>query len=168
VPVGLSQIARQLLLDEAKLRREQTCPLLVWEAPPTEQQEPVLFGTNSEVQLTRPRAGVGLVFQVQKVLHKSNAFPMGVTLGRTENNDIVIGDNTVSRLHGFFTQDLHTREWSLTDAETTCGTWLGLSKLAPNRPRILPKSARIKVGAIELFFFMPEVFFEYLQGHMRP
>ena len=115
----------------------------------------------------RPVSGEGLLFPLEKDSAKANAFSMGITVGRTENNDIVLEDNSVSRFHAYFQQDSN-QGWKLFDADSSLGTWVGPLKLVPKRPHPLPEMARLRFGNLELFYFMPDRFFEYLQGHLRP
>ena len=51
-----------------------------------------------------------------------NAFGLGVTLGRTWNNDLALPDERVSRFHAFFQQ--RDEVWTVTDAGSRNGTVL--------------------------------------------
>jgi hypothetical protein len=166
MPIGLSTIARRFLTDEEGARRDHQQPLLVLEAPPEDRQEALYFATGAGKR-ERPRSGEGIVYVLEKAPGKPNAFAMGVTVGRTENNDVVLEDNSVSRFHAYFQKD-PSGGWRLVDAESTCGTFVGLLRLTAKQPFKLPPMARVRFGELELFYFEPEVFFQYLQGHVRP
>lgn len=161
---SLSHITRRFLVDPDAARRDLVTPVLVLEAPPLDLQDDLLLGTEVGAH-DRPRAGEGMLFRVDK--RTTNAFPMGVAVGRTENNDIVLADNSVSRFHAWFQKD-RNGQWSLTDADSTGGTFVGGNRLQPQKPMVLSDHARVRFGGIELFFFLPASFFEYLQGHVRP
>jgi hypothetical protein len=166
--VGLSTYARQFLVDEEKARAGQESPLLVWENPLGGTAEPLLLGTSTGTTPDRPRASEPLVFEVKKGPSKQNAFPMGVTLGRTENNDLILDDNSISRFHAYFQQDLRTHDWKLVDAESKNGTWVGPLKLVPRQPEVVRDQTQVRFGEIEMMFLLPESFFAYLQRKMGP
>ena len=161
----LSELARNFLKDEAKARAELTTPILVLEGTPTDTQDEMLLATSPVLPSMRKLSGEGTAFLLQK--RASNAFPMGITVGRTENNDIVLSDNTVSRFHAWFQQD-RKLGWTCADADSRGGTWLDGEKLKPQTATALPKMARLRFAGLELFYFEPSTFFEYLQGHLRP
>lgn len=162
---GLSQYARKLLIDEAALKRELDHPLLVLEAPPASKEDDLLFGT-----LTAPRkratAGDPLVYAVRKGTSPQNAFGIGVTVGRTENNDIIIPDNSVSRFHAYFLQEPKTKDWQLVDVGSSNGSWVGALKLAPSQPMVLTERTRLRFGFVEVLFLTAPVFFAYLREKM--
>jgi hypothetical protein len=162
---GLSQFARRYLIDEQAVQRELNHPLLVMEAPPAQKEEDLLFGTLSAPR-QRPTAGDPLVYLVRKGSSPQNAFAMGVTVGRTENNDIIIADNSVSRFHAYFLQDSKTRDWSLVDVGSSNGTWVGALKLSSSQPIAVPDKARLRFGYVEVLFLTPSSFFTYLREKM--
>jgi pSer/pThr/pTyr-binding forkhead associated (FHA) protein len=136
--LGLSSFARRLLSDEAGTRAAQTVPLLVWESPLHSTGEP----------------------------SKQNAFSMGITVGRTENNDIIVDENSISRFHAYFQQDARTLDWMLVDAESKNGTWVGALKLVPKQGALVTDQTRVRFGEIEMVFLTPASFFSYLQRLM--
>lgn len=165
--VDLNQLARQFLTDPERLRDALTTPLLVWEGPPAEEgDEPVLI-TLSGVHSTRPTSGDALVFELKKGNSKGNAFAMGVTLGRTEHNDVVIDDASVSRFHAFFQQDAKTRAWKLVDAESKNGTWMNAQKLEGAKALVVEDGATLRFGDIQLLYFTPDRFLTYLEKKME-
>lgn len=166
MPLSLSSLARMFLSNEAAARREIVVPVLVHETPPLDDEEELLLGTaivTREVDVGR--SGEGLAFLIEK--RQVNAFPMGVTVGRTENNDVCLTDNTVSRFHGWFQQS-PSGDWLYFDANSKIGTWVNGERLASGAPFAMPAVARIRFGTLELFYLTPESLFEYLQGHLRP
>jgi hypothetical protein len=100
-----------------------------------------------------------LVFEVVKGV--SSAFPFGVTLGRTENNDVVLRHGEVSRFHGF----IHTKEqgfW-LTDTNSRNGIFLDGQALVPQKGMLLPEQGIVELGALKLEYYGPRRFLKYLQ-----
>lgn len=162
---GLSKYGRRLLVNKAKLLAELTTPLLVWEAPGEAPNEKLFMSTAAGAGMVRPHTGEPLVFELKKSL-TPNAFALGVTIGRTENNDLVIYDNSVSRFHAYFQQDPRTHEWKVADAESKNGTWLGTVKLLPKVGYAVPDGAQLRVGDITLVYFTPASFIVYLQKKM--
>jgi hypothetical protein len=68
-----------------------------------------------------------------------------VTLGRAEENDIVVRHTTVSKLHACF-QENAAGVWTLTDKGSTNGTWVGGMRLKPDEPLRLGPSELIDFG----------------------
>jgi pSer/pThr/pTyr-binding forkhead associated (FHA) protein len=164
--LGLSNYARRLLSDDAGTRAAQTVPLLVWESPLRSTGEPLLLGTSTGAPMARPRATEPLVFELRKGPSKQNAFSMGITVGRTENNDVILDENSISRFHAYFQQDARTQDWMLVDAESKNGTWVGALKLVPKQAALVTDQSRVRFGEIEMVFLTPPSFFSYLQRLM--
>ena len=91
---------------------------------------------------------------------------MGVTLGRTANNDILVPHPSVSRFHAYFQQGADNITWSLVDAESKNGTFIGDNKLVPTRPSPLTDAAKMRFGEAEVRFFLPQGFVEFLRQAM--
>ncbi len=163
---GLSYYARRLLTEPQALQQELLGPLLMWRATPGAPQEDVLLTTEGGAFRQAPSARDPVVLKVQKASKTQNAFGMGVTLGRTESNDIVIVDNSVSRFHAYFQLDARTSEWRLVDAESKYGTWIGPMKLPPTQAHPLKDGARLRFGNIEVVFYLPESFLALVEKVM--
>lgn len=84
-----------------------------------------------------------------------------ITIGRTENNDVVIADPSVSRLHAYVR---HANGWVVADAGSKNGTWLGDEHLEPRREAALPAGAVIRFGDVHLIFYRSSDLFELLGG----
>jgi len=95
------------------------------------------------------RGGRPLVLPLRKV---QSTFPSMITVGRTENNDLVIADEQVSKFHAFFR--IVGERVELTDAGSRNGTFVGSRRLAargasaPLNPR-----DRFAFGAVEFQLF---------------
>jgi hypothetical protein len=79
------------------------------------------------------------------------SFADRITIGRTSNNDVVIADASVSRLHAYVRRDGNA--WLIADAGSKNGSWLRGSALEPRRERPLPSRALVKLGDVELTFY---------------
>lgn len=165
--LGLNAYVRRLLTAEAELVRSLQAPVLVWEQPANASPEESLgwMGTQGGLRLGLPRAEEPLVFEVVKAQGKSNPFSMGVTVGRTESNDLVFPDPSVSRFHAYLQQDAKGG-WKLVDAESRNGTWVGALKVAPSAATQIADGTRLRFGNVEVAFLQPAAFLAYLRGKM--
>lgn len=171
---SLLSYTRLLLKGEEHARERLSLPVLVWEAPggaPTEElllrTSVMPLGGESAEGSAPPRHSEPLAFELKKASHKANAFMMGVTVGRTENNDIVLDDHSVSRFHAYFQQDAKAGHWKLVDAESKNGTWVAGQKLAANQGELLENQQLVRFGDVELRFFTPEAFLELLRAYAQ-
>lgn len=158
---GLTFYARQLLAGEAALRKQLDAPLLIWELP-TEGGEQVLLGTFSGYTKPRPTAREPLVYELKKGESRQNAFALGITVGRTENNDLVMDDNSVSRFHAYFQKDSKGR-WTLVDAESKNGTVADGLRLKGSAPVELKSGSRIRFGSVDVRFLSPDDFVAFVK-----
>ncbi len=101
------------------------------------------------------------MLEVAKSQNKANAFAMGITIGRTDTNDIPVDDESVSRFHAWLSKS--PEGWKLVDAESRNGTWVGALKLAPNKAQIIQSGARLRFGEVEVLFLLPDGFAEYVK-----
>ena len=160
--ISLSTYARNFLNDEAQARRFLDWPVLVWESP-NEAFQDELFTTEAGETRKLPRAGSPVVFEVRKSSSKTNAFAMGITIGRTGNNDVVLEDNSVSRFHAYFQQDPKDSHWKLVDAESKNGSWINGIRMTAGKAEAVADQAQLRFGDVEVHFFLPRSFFEFLQ-----
>jgi len=84
-----------------------------------------------------------------------------ITIGRTDNNDVVIADPSVSRLHAYVR---HANGWVVADGGSKNGTWLGNEHLEPRREVTLPPGAVIRFGDVHLTFYRSSDLFELFGG----
>ena len=160
--IPLSTYARNFLNDEAQARRFLDWPVLVWESP-NEAFQDELFTTEAGETRKLPRAGSPVVFEVRKSSSKTNAFAMGITIGRTGNNDVVLEDNSVSRFHAYFQQDAKDSHWKLVDAESKNGSWINGIRMTAGKAEAVADQAQLRFGDVEVHFLLPRSFFEFLQ-----
>ncbi len=166
MPVPLTVFARPFLVNPDR-RASWTTPVLVWEAaalrPGTQPNALTVAGALGP----RPTASDPLVLPVAKGNGKLNAFAMGITVGRTENNDLVIADENVSRFQGYFQQDPKSGRWNFTDAESTNGSFAGPLRLTPSQAHPLGNREHLRFGFVELLFLMPRALFDYLEQRLK-
>jgi hypothetical protein len=90
------------------------------------------------------------------------SFPDRITIGRTGNNDIVIPDGSVSRLHAYVRRD--GSRWLVADAGSKNGSWLGGAVLAARKETSLASRAELRIGDVDLIFYVAADLFAALGG----
>jgi hypothetical protein len=106
-------------------------------------------------------ARAGRRLEIYPLVKKPNApFPDMITIGRTPNNDVVLRDATVSRLHAFFRS--RDEGWRIADGGSKNGTFLDGAPLAPRREREVASGQLVKLGDLELTFYTAEELFKML------
>jgi hypothetical protein len=90
------------------------------------------------------------------------SFPDRITIGRTENNDIVIREHSISRLHAYVRRD--GDQWLVADAGSKNGSWLGDVALAPRKERPLATRSNLRLGDVQLLFYPAADLFTALGG----
>ncbi|MCO5167551.1 MAG: FHA domain-containing protein [Planctomycetes bacterium] len=101
-------------------------------------------------------------------LVKSARNPFGalITVGRTPNNDIVLPQATVSKVHAIFT---HGQDgWVLSDSRSSNGTFLDGLRLPPGEKRAVDDGAEVRFGRdIRARFLLPQSVLLLLQEARR-
>ena len=144
-------------------------PVLLYEPP----DEPLTEDSAEEYQfrtqsgLSSPSIGGGEPMAVVIAKTKANAFQQRVTVGRTKNNDIVLDDTSVSRFHAWLQQDGADKHWTVSDAGSRNGTWVGGKRLAPKTAAGLASGSKVRVGKVELTFFSAEAFLKMLRSRLE-
>jgi hypothetical protein len=91
------------------------------------------------ISATAPRAGQRSVLKESAAIYRvlplvkdaGNPWPERISLGRARNNDVVLADSSVSKLHGHYTWDKQGGMF-LTDTNSRNGIIVQGEKLAPN------------------------------------
>ncbi len=105
------------------------------------------------------RGGRPLVLPLRKV---QSTFPSMITVGRTDNNDLVVPDEQVSKFHAFFR--LVGDRVELSDAGSRNGTFIGSRRLeARGGGAQLNRGDRFAFGAIEFQLFDARGCWEWLR-----
>jgi len=113
------------------------------------------------VEGTEPPTDPSDLLAVEVAKREINAFGLGITVGRTRNNDVVINDERISRFHAFF--QARDGAWVLSDAGSKNGTFVDANKLDPRKPCPLPDRAMVDFGGYRARFFLPGSFAEFLR-----
>jgi hypothetical protein len=89
--------------------------------------------------------------------------PGEIKIGRAEENDIVLVDETVSFHHAVVQIDERIGQCGLQDLESTNGTWINRSVLVPGRYTTLRDGDVLGFGEIEFLFYYPEGLYKALK-----
>jgi hypothetical protein len=164
----LTSYAQRWLRDRAALEQQLVAPLLLWDAEPASGAVGTVGTEAGPLLPAAPaRPGQPVVLELKKAQHGPNPFTMGVTVGRSETNDLVLSHTSVSRFHAYFRQEPRTHEWLLVDAESKNGTWLGPLRLKTTRPEPVLDKSRLRFGSVEVDFLMPGSFLAELRRRMN-
>jgi pSer/pThr/pTyr-binding forkhead associated (FHA) protein len=90
------------------------------------------------------------------------SFPDRITIGRTSNNDIVIVDASVSRLHAYVRRE--DAGWVVADAGSKNGSWLHGKPLEQRREVPLQSNDGLRIGEVDLTFFVAADLYGALGG----
>jgi len=159
----LTTFARQMICDP-RFQELWRVPVLVWESvgQSAESAEVTLPG----MAPTGPRAGEPLVFEARKAPDTMNVV-LGIMLGRTSNNDIVINDASVSRFHAVLLLDEKSGGWTIGDAGSSNGTFVRGERLKALQRVPLGEDEAIVLGSVPLRFLSPPAFFRYLDAMVK-
>jgi len=158
-----SDLAYRLSVEPAALQAQFDSPVLVWDSP-SESTEAAWERTSSLPTTSDPHVAEALVFRVTKAEGAPNPFPMGITVGRVETNDIVIDQPSVSRFHAWLQQDPRTGSWEMRDADSKNGTFVNERRVAAKDRKVLASGDRVRLGDVELRFLLPAELFAWLGG----
>lgn len=112
-------------------------------------------------ELGQLRLGSGRTeLELYPLLKKPGAsFPDRITIGRTTNNDVVISDHSVSRLHAYVR---FADGWVVADAGSKNGSWLGHDVLEARREVAIAQGSALRLGDVRLTFYCAEDLYEML------
>ena len=155
---ALLTVAREYLTNKVTFLERHTHPWLIWDLGKP-SQEPIIAPTLSHGgPRSLPGVGEPLAIAVEK--GKAAHFALGITFGRTENNDVVLRHEEVSRFHAYATQG--SGGMALVDADSKNGTFIDGVRLAPKRPRLLPDECLLRFGELGVRYYSATAFVRYL------
>ena len=157
---SLVNLAREFWSDESGFARQHGHAWFVWKVgrpseAPIVQPTLTIGGRDA-----KPRSGDPLAIPIVK--GKASVFAMGITIGRTENNDVVLRHEEVSRFHAYVQDGGGTL--SLVDADSKNGTWVNGLKLLPSKPQPLPATAVVKFGQLQITYYDRAAFIDFLRN----
>lgn len=90
------------------------------------------------------------------------SFPDRITIGRTANNDIVITDQSISRLHAYVKSAANG--WVVADAGSKNGSWLDQASLEARKEKPIDTKNLLRLGDIDLQFLLARDLYAALGG----
>jgi FHA domain len=105
--------------------------------------------------------------KVLEVRQVHSTTPGEVKIGRAEENDIVLVEETISAHHAVIQIDERSGQCALQDLESTNGTWINRSVLVPGRYTALHDSDVLSFGEIDFLFYYPEGLYNVLKMAFR-
>jgi hypothetical protein len=104
-----------------------------------------------------------LDMEIYPLVKKPGAsFPDRITIGRTANNDIVIADHSVSRLHAYIKH--HGGGWVVADAGSKNGSWLRGHAMDARRELAITSRTVMRLGDVDVTFYLAADLFSVLGG----
>ena len=103
-----------------------------------------------------------VVMRVQRT--ERSAFPNFISVGRTKNNDVVVGDVSLSKFHAFFRES--EGKVFLQDAGSRNGTFVNdesVATKAQGDPSEVESGANVRFGSVEMTFFRADGFCELVK-----
>ena len=142
-------------------------PVLILAVSGSEEQEPLHTFKTISISRAALASATGAAEVVggkyrALVIQKQggNEWEDWITLGRAPNNDLVLHDASVSKLHALLrVQDGAT---SIQDAGSRNGTRVGARKLAERAPVVLTPGEGVLIGTVQTVFHDPTSFFRFL------
>ena len=124
---------------------------LVWE--PGAWRPPARAGHTLVAAAEPLRAGAAAGEALAMALARDGRRPY-VTLGRGAENELVIDDATLSRVH-LVLMRAPDGTWTVRDAGSSNGSRLEGQRLEPGKPLPLPPGSRLEAGGVRLTFHDP-------------
>ena len=120
-----------------------------------EEPSDISPGTESQIAKTR-------VVEIRK--QASPAPTSMICLGRAANNDIVLANHTVSKLHTYFLVSEDETSYEIVDANSTNGTMVNNTRLVAYQNHPLFNGDQIKFGpSIQMVYLTPQGFHDILR-----
>ena len=117
----------------------------------------------ADVAVPAPHAPAQLELELFPLVKKPGAsFADRITIGRTHHNDIELPDHSVSRFHAYVRQA--DTGWVIADAGSKNGSWLRGGALEARREQALPSKAVLRLGEVDLTFYVASDLFDVLGG----
>jgi pSer/pThr/pTyr-binding forkhead associated (FHA) protein len=91
-----------------------------------------------------------------------------IALGRSQSNDVVIENPSVSRLHALIHWDERERRWLITDAGSRNGMHVDGVYVPREEAAFLRDGAIIILGDVRLLFLLPLSLVAYIERRAQP
>ena len=132
---------------------------------PAESFRQTLVEDSVEADAAAAAAFINKVGLIKK--RPNSLFPNMISLGRAEDNDLVVALGTISKLHAYFL--VSEEKWSLTDWTSTNGTKCDMEPLTPRQGLSLESGASLSFGKeFTARFMFPGHLYDELRAGRTP
>jgi hypothetical protein len=136
-----------LSLTRAQFSSRYKCFFLCSDTPPARPEGPQATQLFTHERTTiYNEAPTGSPLLVAPLVKVQTHFPSMITLGRTQNNDVVVADTSISKFHAYFRIDKGFVE--VADAQSRNGTFLGERRLEPKQPAPLKMGQQVRFARL--------------------
>jgi hypothetical protein len=164
IPLPFTSVLIQHVGQDA-LRKEIRDPVVLWEAAPGTALHLGEEGpTRAGVEGLGPTVEDPLVFLITRELNRPGVSEL--TIGRSDECNLVVNHDSVSRVHAKLDRDPVTKRWRLTDLGSRLGTKVEGTRLRKGVPELLMDRVHLEVGEVTLRFLMPASFLSYVEKMM--
>ncbi|HVE83682.1 MAG TPA: FHA domain-containing protein [Myxococcales bacterium] len=164
IPLPFTSVLIQHVGQDA-LRKEIRDPVVLWEAAPGTALHLGEEGpTRAGVVGLGPTVEDPLVFLITRELNRPGVSEL--TIGRSDECNLVVNHDSVSRVHAKLDRDPVTKRWRLTDLGSRLGTKVEGTRLRKGVPELLMDRVHLEVGEVTLRFLMPASFLSYVEKMM--
>jgi len=118
-----------------------------------------------ETPLARPR--ISDAYRVTPLRKKAGlrTFGMPLTVGRASNNDVVLQDIQVSKVHALLGED-DQGVWWIRDSNSTNGTFVSEQRIPSDGKTLIRSADSVKFGpGLSAVFFSPADFYQFLRSN---
>lgn len=96
----------------------------------------------------------------------NNPWPERISVGRAKNNDVVLADNSVSKLHAHFKLVEGTNDYAIVDAGSRNGTRVNETRLQAGVPTTVQVGDAITFGRTKVSFLDGDALYELVARHV--
>ena len=125
-----------------------------------------LIKREKKTPLARDLIRAGNQLPILEVRQHQLGPPGQVRVGRSQENDLIIKDDTVSSRHAVFQKNDRTGTYDLHDLASMNGTWVNASRLVVGKSVVLFDGDVLGFGDIVFLFFYPAGLYDVLKANV--
>ena len=158
-------------MDRAGFLQRASTPILIAEAPKAgltfSQGQTRLTRERKKSPLSRDLIRNGNMLPVFEVRQNTPGPPGQVRLGRSDENDLVLRDDSVSSRHAVFQRDERTGTYMLQDLASMNGTMVNGSRLVVGKPVVIFDGDVLSFGDSSFLFFYPGGLYDVIKANLE-
>lgn len=157
----------------SKFMRNHNQPVLLWPEYSNSTEEISsqfktmqvgLRNTKSSFFSPHTESKVGKILVTKLIKQSSDAPAKMICVGRAENNDVIMANKAVSKLHAYFLKTMQGDDYEIVDANSTNGTKVNHRRLIAYQKQPLVDGDRIQFGpAAEVMYLTAMGFYNFIQ-----